>query len=235
MRPSLGEQAQKLYREANVLYWSKALLKMTYDFIDRCVDKATKPPPFEIPRLRFVDPGLVLAYAERPTNSGPFSGKSNAGSLSSVYLAEEVIPSAGEEGTDSFIKFIHNADAAPRELDDPAANEIAEFLSFTQHVQYTKTGGLVYLSDYQGSTSTDSAPASSYPSMALLLPYMAASPGPQEAQPSITTEGPAQREERELEADRRDTELGLSRYEEAGIVSDMVEQTTDLIGYWEVS
>ncbi|KAG6372778.1 hypothetical protein JVT61DRAFT_7177 [Boletus reticuloceps] len=150
MRPSLGEQAQKLYREANALYWSKALLKMMYDYIDHCVNTAAKPPPFELPRLRFVDAGLVLAYAERPTSSGPFSGRSNAGTLSSVYLAEEVIPSIGEEGTDGFIKFIHNANAAPRELDDPAANEIAEFLSFTQHVQYTKTGGLAFLSDYQG-------------------------------------------------------------------------------------
>lgn len=148
MRPSLGEELKRLYREANVLYWTKALLKMTYDYVDCSVQDADKPPPFQVPCLRFVNAGLLLAYAERPNApSGLFSGKWKAGTLSSVYLAEEVIPTSD---ADSFVKFIHNGDAAPREHLDPAINEIAKFLSFMQHVQYTKTSGQVYVSDYQG-------------------------------------------------------------------------------------
>ena len=34
---SLVDEMQKLFREANVMYWSKCLLKLTYDFIDRSV------------------------------------------------------------------------------------------------------------------------------------------------------------------------------------------------------
>lgn len=121
---------------------------MTYNYVDRVVQDAEEPPPFEIPRLRFVDAGLLLAYAEHPNAAlGPFSGKWKAGTLSSVYLAEEVIPTSC---TNSFVKFIHNGDAAPCDLLDPANNETAEFLSFTQHVQYIKTSGQVYVSDYQG-------------------------------------------------------------------------------------
>ncbi|KAI5990982.1 hypothetical protein EDD15DRAFT_2169762 [Pisolithus albus] len=36
---------------------------------------------------------------------------------------------------------------------DEEAEEITVFLAFTQHVQYVKTGGQVYISDYQGSGS----------------------------------------------------------------------------------
>jgi hypothetical protein len=148
MRPSLGEESKRLYHEANVLYWAKALFKMTYNYVDRAVQDVDKPPPFEIPCLHFVDAGLLLAYAKHPNApSGPFSGKWKAGMLSSVYLTEEVISTSG---THDFVKFIHNGDAAPREHLDPVINEIAEFLSFTQHAQYIKTGGQVYISDYQG-------------------------------------------------------------------------------------
>ncbi|KIK75867.1 hypothetical protein PAXRUDRAFT_171445, partial [Paxillus rubicundulus Ve08.2h10] len=48
-------------------------------------------------------------------------------------------------------QFYHNGDLAP--LPDPGepGYEITEFLAFTQHVQYHKTRGQVYISDYQGS------------------------------------------------------------------------------------
>ena len=84
-----------------------------YCYIDhcQCVNKAVKPP-FEPPIFGLLNVvGLILTYAEHPTNSGPFSGKSNAGSLSPMCLTEEVILSMGEEGTGGFTKFIHNANA----------------------------------------------------------------------------------------------------------------------------
>lgn len=150
MHTSLGEESKRVYHKANVLHWAKALFKMTYDYVDHAIQDADEPPPFKISCLCFVDAGLLFAYAEHPnTSSELFSGKWKAGTLSSVYLTEKVIPHAGSN-TDNFVKFIHNANAALHELLDLAANKIAEFLLFIQHVQYAKTGGQVYISDYQG-------------------------------------------------------------------------------------
>ncbi|KAG1825148.1 hypothetical protein EV424DRAFT_1287874, partial [Suillus variegatus] len=65
-----------------------------------------------------------------------------------AFLLEELIPG----GQDAFVKFIHNTDCDP--LLDPGEDgyNTALFLAFTQHVQYEKTGGLAYISDYQGVT-----------------------------------------------------------------------------------
>lgn len=60
-----------------------------------------------------------------------------------MCLTEEVILSMGEEGTGGFTKFIHNANATIWGLNDPTSNEMTEFLSFTQHKEYTKVGSLV--------------------------------------------------------------------------------------------
>jgi len=63
---ALKDESNILYHEANVLYWAKALLKMTYEFIDHAIDCAKEPPPFNILRLHFVDAGLLLAYSNAP-------------------------------------------------------------------------------------------------------------------------------------------------------------------------
>ncbi|KIK91875.1 hypothetical protein PAXRUDRAFT_148507 [Paxillus rubicundulus Ve08.2h10] len=142
----ITEELEKVFREANVLYWVKLLLAMMYNFIERALDKAKESPPFNIPQLCFVDAGLVLAYSQRPNApSGPRAPK--AGMVTTAYLAEEAI----DHPEDEFIKFIHNSDLTP--LPDPGepGYEITEFLAFMQHVQYHKTGGQVYISDYQGS------------------------------------------------------------------------------------
>jgi len=65
-----------------------------------------------------------------------------------MYLGKELIPTPSD-GED-FVKYIHNGDAAPCDLLDPDVENIAQFLAFTQHVQYVKTGKQVYISDYQG-------------------------------------------------------------------------------------
>ncbi|KAI6106204.1 hypothetical protein EV401DRAFT_2124659 [Pisolithus croceorrhizus] len=69
------------------------------------------------------------------------------GTLCGVYLLEEKI----EGGSDTFIKYIHNMDCGPSLSTDMDGYKITEFLAFTQHVQYAKSGGLVIVSDYQGS------------------------------------------------------------------------------------
>ena len=49
LRPTFNDESMILYREANVFYWAKALLKHTYDYIDSRIRTAPNPPPFKIP------------------------------------------------------------------------------------------------------------------------------------------------------------------------------------------
>ncbi|KAI6032478.1 hypothetical protein EDC04DRAFT_2571972, partial [Pisolithus marmoratus] len=123
---SLGDELPKLHCEANTLYWAKALLMMTYDFIDGAIASANSPPPFEIPCLHFIEAGLALAHSQ--LMKGPTKPK-----LSGTICS-----------------YIHNMDCRPSMSVDMHGYDIAEFLAFTQHIQYSKTGGLVFISDYQG-------------------------------------------------------------------------------------
>ena len=141
----MGDKSQRLYREANVLYWSMALLDLIYDYIDQCIADAQFPLPFEIPPLRFIEAGLLFIYADWP-DAPKVSGGSRPTTIGHTYLTEEVI-------NGGFFKYIHNGSTSPRQLTDGEANEIAHFLSFTRHVQYTykdRRAGLYCISDYQG-------------------------------------------------------------------------------------
>ncbi|KAI6138639.1 hypothetical protein BKA82DRAFT_3942413, partial [Pisolithus tinctorius] len=122
---SLKDESNILYQEANVLYWAKALLKMMYKFIDHAIDSAKEPPPFDIPHTHFMDAGLLLVYSNALTTTKDSDGE-------------------------DFMKYIHNGDAAPCDHLDPDAENIMQFLAFTQHGQYVKTCRQVYISDYQG-------------------------------------------------------------------------------------
>ncbi|KAG2064796.1 hypothetical protein BDR04DRAFT_1034344 [Suillus decipiens] len=68
-----------------------------------------------------------------------------------VYLLEEQVMS-GTPNDQTFTKFIHNKDYRPSLNEDEYSYDLAIFLSFTQHIQYEKTEGLAFISDYQGST-----------------------------------------------------------------------------------
>ncbi|CAK5279012.1 unnamed protein product [Mycena citricolor] len=57
-----------------------------------------------------------------------------------------------------FVKFVHNRAPIPHLAPTHPLFYVAEFLCFTQHVQYEKSGGLVFISDYQGSESLLSDP-----------------------------------------------------------------------------
>ncbi|KAG2335884.1 hypothetical protein BDR05DRAFT_1018043 [Suillus weaverae] len=101
------------------------------------------PPPFNIPRVHFVDAGLAFSYSQRdskPTRAGSKTGLTCAG-----YLVEELI----EGGSDTFLKFIHNMDSNPLLDEDDYCYKVALFFAFTQHVQYVKMGGLAFILDYQ--------------------------------------------------------------------------------------
>ena len=63
-----------------------------------------------------------------------------------VFLLEEVI--GKDEGR--FWKYMNNVSPIPPQFADKKDEERAQFLAFTQHVQYFKMKKLAFVSDYQG-------------------------------------------------------------------------------------
>ncbi|KZO97355.1 hypothetical protein CALVIDRAFT_563142 [Calocera viscosa TUFC12733] len=106
-------------------------MAMTYQFIDKYLAESLLEPTFVIPRLRWIAAGVAIATG----NTGQ-----------KALLLEEYIE-APEHG---FVKYVHNGEAVP--LLDPTDTgyETAQFLCFTQHVQWEKTSALAYISDFQG-------------------------------------------------------------------------------------
>ncbi|KAG1717577.1 hypothetical protein EDB19DRAFT_1653009 [Suillus lakei] len=135
------DELPKLFREANILYWAKALVGLVYNVIDHAVAGASEPVPFDIPRVRFIEAGLVLSYYQDSSKPASKAVLAHAG-----FLLEEVIDGSDED----FVKYIHNMDPNPLLDPDEFGYDCALFLAFTQHMQYVKTGGLVFISDYQG-------------------------------------------------------------------------------------
>ncbi|KAG0706908.1 hypothetical protein DFH29DRAFT_995495 [Suillus ampliporus] len=147
-RYTISDELPKLFKEANMLYWARALLTFSYKYIDHCVSNASEPPPFHIPRLRFVKAGLALSHDQvQPGHKS----KSLTRMPRAGYLVEELI-------TDDFLKYIHNMDCNPMLDPYKVGYEIAAFLACTQHIQYAKTGGLAFISDYQGGSEILSDP-----------------------------------------------------------------------------
>ena len=127
-------QIVKLSAEINCLRWASALMGMVYDFVDKHIQTHGQPSSFTIPRMRFVRNALAIVDTTHDT-----------------YMVKEVIDEA-VHGT--FVKYIGNGSVKPYEfLDGPAAFR-AEFLAFSQHVQYLKTKGLAFIGDFQGTSNT---------------------------------------------------------------------------------
>jgi hypothetical protein len=122
-------QIAKLSAEINCLRWASALMGMVYGFIDKYIE-VHGTPTFTIPRMRFVKSALAISNATRET-----------------YMIEEVI----DEAVDGmFVKYIGNGSVKPFDYLDGTALYCAEFLAFSQHVQYLKTKGLAFIGDFQG-------------------------------------------------------------------------------------
>ena len=136
-------QIKRLITEIVCLVWADTLLKLVYHFMeeqdhrpghsgwDRERGQDTMPVPV-VPQLHFTS--CALACSDDRT---------------SIYLVEEFIDK-NIEG--KFQKYINNSSAlvSLSHLSGDEAINIAYFLSFSQHVQYMKTKGLAYISDYQG-------------------------------------------------------------------------------------
>ena len=136
---SLVDEGKLVLIEANMLAWAQALLDFAYTFIDHKIDTCGWPP-FSIPRLRFVNGAVVFPQRDVDTKSiSPISNRA-------VYLLEELI----HQTELPFMKYIHNNDAKPLQDSDELGYDTGVFLCFIQHIQYTKTGKQVYISDCQG-------------------------------------------------------------------------------------
>ncbi|KAJ7828658.1 hypothetical protein B0H14DRAFT_2367007, partial [Mycena olivaceomarginata] len=138
------DEFRKIIMETNVLPWARSFMIFTCSFIHHLIANAAEPPPFEIPELRLVNAGVALVHKQL---SGPMVNVGRSVVCRS-YLLEEMM----DEERDGLHKFITNASAAPFTLHsrDKSLPVVAEFLAFTQHFQYYKTGGSAYLSDLQG-------------------------------------------------------------------------------------
>ncbi|TDL18616.1 hypothetical protein BD410DRAFT_728351, partial [Rickenella mellea] len=121
-------------KEGQALYWATSLHMFTYTYINKVLGKAPAPPPFNIPQLQWVRGGIAFTIQQDGRRGG-------------CYIIEELVDSS-KYGP--FIKYIHNSSATPVEGLSASETDIALFLCFTQHVQWNKTGGQVFISDFQG-------------------------------------------------------------------------------------
>ena len=124
-----AKQAEILTTEMNCSRWANPMMKLAYDFVERENEKHGELP-FPIPDMRYVK--AALAIAKHVDNE--------------IYLIEELI---GEEDG-GFEKYINNVYAVPLSTNDLQRKERGDFLAFTQHIQYTKTKKLAFVSDQQG-------------------------------------------------------------------------------------
>ena len=124
-------QAKGLTMEITCLVWARALLDLVYNFVYKRLKDWDAEPPFSIPVMRFVNAALAIEQ----------NGEGQ------VYLLEEVVEEASEG---KFRKFMNNNSAMPPLFKDQGDKHRAEFLAFTQHVQYWKTKKNAFVSDYQG-------------------------------------------------------------------------------------
>ncbi|KAJ6568516.1 hypothetical protein B0H19DRAFT_1348962 [Mycena capillaripes] len=140
-RLTAPDEYRKTLMEANLLLWADSIMDLTYSFIHHSIENSAQPPPFEIPEVRFVHAGVAVVHRQI---TGPVTASTST--LCRTYLIEELI----DEQKDGFYKFINNSSAVPLPSMNESVSALAEFLSFTQHVQYHKTKALIYLSDLQG-------------------------------------------------------------------------------------
>ncbi|KAF6760780.1 MHCK/EF2 kinase, partial [Ephemerocybe angulata] len=132
-RLPVQEELLHIINECNLMYWCSTIMRCAYQFISAKVEEKGEPP-FEIPNLRF----LSMAKLQKGESISPM--------ITLGYMLEEMIHG-------DFVKYIHNGHPVPC-TEPPLSDEeykIAEFLCFTQHVQYLQTKGLAFISDYQGS------------------------------------------------------------------------------------
>lgn len=124
--------------ELNCMVWADALLQITYDYMDAFDDHHGPPPSYFINRPEFHYIKSCMAIEQGKPNQDAWA-----------FLLEEAIQ---EENKGPFRKYFNNTSPIPCHFanNDTENKQWVEFLIFTQHLQYWKTGKLVFVADYQG-------------------------------------------------------------------------------------
>ncbi|KAF8583666.1 hypothetical protein K439DRAFT_1348014 [Ramaria rubella] len=124
--------------EGDALYWAMLLTDMVYCFVKNHANQnPLNTPLILILKVHFVKAGVAI---NRNANGKP----------TKAMLIEELIDTDQED----FRKFVHNGSALPLPTAMAPNYELTCFLCFVQHVQWTKTGGLVFVLDFQGTQQT---------------------------------------------------------------------------------
>ncbi|CAK5269533.1 unnamed protein product [Mycena citricolor] len=146
-------------REANIMLWAVSLFDFCYSFIQSFIEK-NGPPPADLTifDIRFVEAGVALVH----DSSARGHSVKDTSSLVRSFIIEEIITPTETDQAETFLKFVHNNLAAPTPfiVRNTVNYAVAEFLCFTQHIQYEKSGGTVFLSDLQGKSSHVFGPCS---------------------------------------------------------------------------
>ncbi|KAE9383570.1 hypothetical protein BT96DRAFT_929707 [Gymnopus androsaceus JB14] len=134
------DQLPRLLMELKLHQWGQALLNLVYSYIASLNKDEDVEKFIEIPKFRFVK--AAIAIEELPMSSAKTRPR--------VFLVEEDL-SVMKQG--EFRKYMSNMPHVFVAFNNEEDAARAEFLRFTQHIMYWKTGKLAYVSDYQGNDS----------------------------------------------------------------------------------
>lgn len=128
-----AEQHSMTLVELNLFVWARVLLADVYRFIAHALHNGNTTDLRIFP-FRMVDTALAFGNKE------------------SIFLVEQSISPATNQG--HFRKYLTNSSAVPLDQSNTEDTLRALFLSFTQHVQFVRTKGYMFLCDYQGMSAT---------------------------------------------------------------------------------
>jgi hypothetical protein len=140
-----ASQISHLIVDICCLVWADQLMQLVYRFIEcHDLDRATAASTTSSMSQNLKDfPSRPLV----PTLHFTSSGLGCSDDRNTIYLVEELID-ANIEGR--YVKYVSNANPKPLPfLPDDKYINVANFLCFSQHVQYMTTK-LAYVSDFQG-------------------------------------------------------------------------------------
>ncbi|KAH8991704.1 hypothetical protein EDB92DRAFT_1759758, partial [Lactarius akahatsu] len=129
-------QVKELSADALSIQWASSLLQDIYDFIESYHKSHPLTCPATIPVFQFVTCGLAMTNIPGATAQHK-----------EVYLVEELIQ---PDHDGPWRKYINNNSSHLCYFKDTNNYRCSEFLAFCQHVQYWRTGCLVFTSDFQG-------------------------------------------------------------------------------------
>ncbi|GJE88518.1 hypothetical protein PsYK624_046010 [Phanerochaete sordida] len=125
------QEMEEIWPEVQCLVWAHSGLDMANAWVAE-QQQAHVDLDLTTPSMRFVRAMVAICHGEARKR---------------VYLLEEYIDPKVEG---RFVKYVHNSQQEPALVLNDDETQRAEFLCFTQHVQWMLSSGTFFLSDYQG-------------------------------------------------------------------------------------